>query len=451
LKLWTDGREVEVFLDGQSGGRFTFVSSAFIYFELGAYARAFYDAVSGQFDNVKIENVLPCVKVDPADVSAEQGFNGSIVKVTIPRLLNAVTTRVTITSQNPAVAVPEGAVNGALTLTYVPGSTNLQTFRVTTVGVGTTTFDVTNDQGACIGNGVNITVTPPPVTLLSENFASGPIDPVKWRTDTTPLVPQGVATVESGVSIVNEALTIAVTGEVDGWPGFALMTVTNYTPEATRPVTFEIDRTKLNYTLVTGTSAKQRTGLWITDSTRSNYIFFNEYKTHDGAAGGWEYARVIGSAGDVPLALDGAATTIAAFNTPLFNDGGLHRLKAVANGSTVRLYLDDVFGAEVPFPVTSGLTFGAGAYVRAATDIMSGIFDNAVVTQPGAVVERPRLSIASQAGSVTMTWTGTGTLESSGALGATASWAPVTPAPPGNSYTVTPAAQAAERFYRIRQ
>ena len=449
LKIWTNGKEAEVFLDGVSGGRFPFTATAFIHFEIGAYARAYFDAVEGQFDNVKIENVLPCVLVDPPDISAEQGSSGNTAKVAIPRLLNALTTKVTVTSQNPAVAVPERAANGVLTLTYVPGSTNVQSFRVQAVGVGTTTFDVTNDQGVCVANGINITVTPPPVTLLAEDFAAGTIDPAKWRTDEMPLVPEGVATADSAMSVVEGVLNIAVTGEVTGWPGFALMTSSSYNAETTRPVTFEIDRTKLNYTLVTGTSAKQRTGLWVTDNTRSKYVFFNEYKTHDGSAGGWEYARVIDAAGDVPLALDGAATALPVLNTPAFNDGGKHRLKAVANGTTVRLYLDDVFGAEVPFPVSSGIVFGAGAYVRAGTDVMSGLFDNALITQPGQDVPKPVLSIARQAANVVITWTGAGTLESSAALGSTANWTPVSPAPTGNSLTVQPTDQA--RFYRVKQ
>lgn len=449
LKLLSDGKTVEVFLDGQSGGRFDFANTAFTYFEVGAYARAFGDAVDGVFDNVKIEHVLPCIKVDPPDVSAEQGSSSTLVKVTIPRLLNAVTTKVTITSRNPAVAIPEGAANGALTLTYATGTTNVQSFKVVAVGVGTTTFDVTNDQGACVAGGINVTVTPPPLTLLSDDFSGTTLNGSRWRVDPTPLVPEGVATADSAVSLVEGVLTLAVTGEVTGWPGFAVLTVSNYTAEATRPVTFEVDRTKLNYTLVTGTSAKQRTGLWVTDETRSRYVFFNEYKTHDGSAGGWEFARVIGQAGDGPLALDGAASTIAAFNTPQFNDGGRHRLKAVANGSTVKLFLDDVPGAEVPFPVASGIVFGVGAYVRAATDVMSGLFDNALITQPGAAVERPRLSIARQGNSVTLTWTGAGTLESAEALTATTAWAPVVPAPTGNTYTVVPTGPA--RFYRVRQ
>jgi hypothetical protein len=52
-------------------------------------------------------------------------------------------------------------------------------------------------------------------------------------------------------------------------------------------------------------------------------------------------------------------------------------------------------------------------------------------------------------GNITLTWTGTGTLESTPVLGSGAQWAPVSPAPAGNTYTTT--ATTANRFFRIRR
>src|SRR2546430_12519318 len=40
---------------------------------------------------------------------------------------------------------------------------------------------------------------------------------------------------------------------------------------------------------------------------------------------------------------------------------------------------DGVFGAEVPFPIAQGIVFEFGAYVQAANDIVTGVFDNATV------------------------------------------------------------------------
>lgn len=445
LKLVADGSSVEVFLNGQSGGKFPFAVSAGIRFEVGAYARDFDEQVVGVFDNVRIANTLPCITATPSDISTVQGDNGNQVKVTIPKLLNGITTSVTVTSRNPAVAIPEGAVNGSRVIVFPAGTTNAQSFRVQTVGVGTTTFDLTDDQGTCIANGVSLTITPPPVVLFSDNFAAATIDAAKWFTDTTPLVDTGVATLESGIVVDAGVVKMVVTNESGAWPGFALTTVEKYTAAPAAPAIFEVDRTKLDFVLVTGTGAQQRAGLWVLDSTRTNYVFFCEYATHDGTAGGWQYNRQIGQAGDSPVTA--AGISLPAFGAANFNDRGNHRMKATANGSTVKLYLDGELGAEVAFPFAEGLTFGFGAYVAAATDVVTGSFDNAQVSGVGASLGA--LSATKQAGNIVISWTGAGTLQSADALGNPAGWANVTPAPTGTTYTVTPA--GAQKYYRLRQ
>lgn len=446
LKMVADGSTVEVFLDGVSGGKFDFAVSSGIHFEVGAYARDVSDYVGGVFDNVKIENTLPCVTVSPTDISTLQGDTSNLLTLTIPKLLNAANTTVTITSSAPGVAIPEGAVNGSLNVVFPPGSTNVKSVKVVAVGVGTAQFTLTDDQGACIANGVNVTVTPPPVTLLSDDFSGSVVDTSKWQVDQTPLVEGGAATPDSAVTLVNGQAVMAVTAEVASWPGLALDTVKTFTAGPTAPAIFEIDRAKLGFVLVTGTSAKQRTGVWVKDSTGTNYVFFCEYATHDGTAGGWQYHRQIGQTGDTPVT--GNGVSIAAFSAATFNDQGNHHMKAVANGSTVKLYLDDVLGAEVPFPFTDGITFGFGTYVAAATDIATGTFDNAKVS--GVAPSLGPLSAAKLGGNIVISWTGSGTLQSADALGNTTAWSDVTPAPTGNSYTITAAAQATQKFYRLR-
>ncbi|PYJ97213.1 MAG: hypothetical protein DME23_16675 [Verrucomicrobia bacterium] len=444
LKLVGDGEDVDVYLDNQSGGRFDFPVSSGIYVEVGAYARITGDAVRGVFDNAKIENVLPCISAIPTSVSAIVGQTTNTVTVTIPKLLNATSpAAVTVTSSDANVAVPQGAVNGSLTLNFLTGGTNVQTFNVNAVGLGTATFTLSNGQGACVAGSVAVTVTTVPATLFSDNFSSGVIDSNKWVVDSVPLV-DGVASMDSAVTVSNQAVKVFVTANQSTWPGLALATVKHYSASTTSPVSFEVDRVKLDFVLVNGTSAKQRTGLWITDSTRSNYVFFSEYATHDGTAGGWQYHRNIGQAGDNPVT--GNGTGIAAFAAAQFNDQGNHHVKAVANGSTVKLYLDGVLGAEVPFPVAQGIVFEFGAYVQAANDIVTGVFDNAIVV--GTAPSLGPLAATRQVnGNVVINWTGAGTLQSTDSL-SPLNWLDVTPAPVGNSIAVTP--QAGSRFYRLR-
>ena len=445
LKLVADGAGVDVYLDNQRGGRFDLAVSSGIYVEVAAYARALGDSLKARFDNVKIENVLPCITAAPSDLSVIAGQTTNSITVAIPRLLNVTAdASVTVTTTDPNVAVPQGAVNGSLTLHFAAGATNIQTFNVNAIGIGAATFTLSNGQGACVANDIKLTVISVPVTLLTDDFSSGVINSNNWALDSLPLV-DGAATPDSAATVSNQAVNIFVTAEQSTWPGWALTTVTNFSASTTSPVSFEIDRVKLDFVLVTGTSAKQRTGIWITDSARSNYVFFSEYATHDGTLGGWQYHRNIGLAGDNPVTGDGIG--IAAFAAAQYNDQRNHQMKAVANGSTVKLYLDGVLGVEVPFPIAQGIHFEFGAYVQAATDIVTGVFDNARITGSSAMTGS-KLTAVTQGSAVLISWTGTGVLQFTDSL-SPLNWQDVNPPPVGSSITVTPGTQAS-RFYRLR-
>jgi len=444
IKLVADGETVEVFLDGVSGGRYPFAATSGIFFELGVYGRSVGDTARGLFDDVKIENVLPPLKLAPEEgVLMTLADSGKQATVTVPTFLHdAAPATVTVTSANPNVAVPTGAVNGSLTLNFAAGGPDTQTFTITPVGLGSTTFSMTSSPPAAVSPPLKVEVVTVPLVLLTDDFAGSAFDPAKWVQDTTPFG-FGTATPESAIVLTNGEAKISVTAESADWPGLALMTVNSYSAGATNPVTFEIDRVLIEFTLVTGTAAKQRTGLWIKE-TAGNYVFFNDYLAHDGGAFGWNFNRVIGQPDDNPGVV---GTDILPFAQTRFDDRQRHRAKIVANGSTVRLYLDDVYGAEVPFPFSQGLTFGFGAYVGAATDVVRGSFDDARITGGSAPVGG-RLTAAPQGGDISISWTGTGVLQSSDSL-FPANWLDVNPPPTGNSITVTPA-PGANRFYRLR-
>src|SRR5205823_9400188 len=137
--------------------------------------------------------------------------------------------------------------------------------------------------------------------LLTDDFSGATIDSKKWRTDDQSFEPGGAATADtSGISLTNGTVKFSVTADTSPWPGLALATVDTFSAGATMPVTFEIDRVKLDFVLVNGTSAKQRTGVWITDATRQNFVFFDDHAAHDGNNYGWQYNRQIGQADDNP-------------------------------------------------------------------------------------------------------------------------------------------------------
>ena len=67
-------------------------------------------------------------------------------------------------------------------------------------------------------------------------------------------------------------------------------------------------------------------------------------------------------------------------------------------------------------------------------------------------VARPKFNATTiAAGSVTISWTGTGTLQQATALtGQASDWSDVSPPPSGNSYTVT-AGTSGNKFFRLKQ
>lgn len=461
MRLVADGSNVEVFLDGKSGGKFPFPVTAGIHFEVGAYARALDDSVKGVFDNAKIENIVPPVSVTtlatdvPNSITTPLGVDTNTVTITIPRFLTtSKAATVSITSQDPKVAVPAGAANGTLALQFGVGATNVQTVRVATVGVGTTTFTITNDQSVAVDNHVlPITVTSPMVPVFTDTFST--LDTNKnWTVDTTPLDPvtPGTLTADSGLSVTNGMLNESVIDDTANWPGLNLKTAKSFSASLTSPLWFDVDRRKLDFKLVTGTGAQERSGIWVYDSTGTNYVFFNEYLTHSGTIQGWEYNRGSnGQTNDIPV--PAAGTLIPAFQPAGYNDQGNHHMKIVANGTDLKLYLDGLYGASVPFPYTNGITFGIGTYVYfngTPNDTANGYYANVVISGPGAApVSIGPLTAAKQAnGQVMISWTGAGTLQST--TGLPGGWTDVTPAPATNSYTVAPTAQK-QQFFRLRQ
>ncbi len=452
IKLVANGSTVKVYLDGIYGGEQAFAVNAGIQFEVGVYARDLNDAVKGVFDNVSVKNIYPEMAVAPNKVSTTLNISTNQVQVTVPKLLvaaNAV--KVTVTSQNPAVAIPEGAVNGVLTLNFAAGSANVQSFAVKPVGTGTTSFAITNDQSLGVDNAaVGITVLPAPVVTFTDAFAGSTLDTSNWTIDTTPLTETGTLETDSGVTIEDGALKIVAHCLDSDWPGIAVLSKAKYAPSELSPVDFEVDRTKMEYILSGGSGTFERTGIWIKDST-TNYVFFNFFDSHVASTvGGWQYNAVTGSTAD--NALPAVGTVMGPLTGTAFLDLGNHHMKVQVNGKVALLYVDGVFGASVPFPFTDGIVFGVGAYVNYANAIGStvrGYFDNAKVTTYPPSAQLGSLSIAKQSnGDVVISWTGSGTLQSSSAL---PTWSDVSPAPTGTSYTVPAASLTGQKFFRLRQ
>jgi hypothetical protein len=407
------------------------------------------DSVVGAFDNVKVQNELPPITVSPATIETPKGIGTNVVTVSVPQLRSS-TIAVTVTSQDPSVAIPQGAVNGVLTLQFVPGAANLQTFNVVGVGTGQTSFVFTNNQSVPIGNGVAVTVVNPTVTWVSDSFSGSQINSNLWAIDSTPLTDGGTLTAESSVFITNGTVEMAVTCEVADWPGFSMLMSTSFTASVLSPIIYELDRVKMEYQQVGGNTAQERTGVWVRDSG-TNYVFFGDFDTHDGTAGGWQYNVAIGSTNDTPL--PGGGVVLPSLGSAVLNDLGNHHIRLEVNGAVVQVFVDGIYGGSAPFPFSSGIRFGFGSfanYSNGAGNVVRGYYDNAIVSGPGSSGGTlGSLAVTKQAnGTVVISWSGLGTLQSANALGG--AWTDVSPPPTGTSYTVTPAA-GAKQFFRLHQ
>jgi hypothetical protein len=373
IRLVADGSRVNIYLDGIHGGSFSFPVSSGIKFEIGTYARALGDTVQAAFDNVKISTEYSPVSASPSAVVL--AANQTDVKVTVsvsPAMVLQNSATVTVTSGNPGVAVPAGAVNGALTLTFPAGGSPTQSFTVTPVAPGTTTFELSNPQGAAIANNIQVSVTESLYPLLSDLFAGTTVDATKWRLDDKGLEALSAVTNDSYIAISNGVANVRVVsaGEGEGagvwWGGLALATVQAYSARPTAPVSFEIDRLAHQ-----GTGAERRSAILIADESRQNWVMFSDNDLN----GGWVVDLSSGT-------LRQNNTSIPAFADSKFRDGGKHRMKLLADGTTVKLYLDGIFGVQVPFALSNGIIFEFGAFARSYPDSLVATFDNALVTGP---------------------------------------------------------------------
>ncbi len=359
MKLVADGSNVEVFLDGVSGGSFPFEVSAGIFFEIGSYAQFQDEDVNGTFDNVKIENVLPCIKADTPSVLLTLAETQNVT-VTVPSLVSdSADVAVTITSSNPSAAVPAGAVDGVLTLTFPAGGATTQTFAVAPVGIGSAQFEIATDADACVEGSVSVDIISVPEELVADSFGGDSFDSSIWMTDQFSFNETGLIkeAPDSSVSVVDGEVIIHVEVEQPAWPGLGLFTVDSYSASAAEPLTFELDRTSVDFVLAAGVSSESRTGIWARSG--DDYVFFVDHTTHDARNFGWRYNRSPGADDNEET---GNGINIPAFDGGAFDNRGKHTMKMVLNGSTAKLFLDDVFGVEVEFPHADNITLGFGSY-----------------------------------------------------------------------------------------
>src|SRR5881396_1777986 len=196
--------------------------------------------------------------------------------------------------------------------------------------------------------------------VFSDDFAASTIDTNKHQPD-APFFEGGLGDIHAQAG--NGVMQFVGTTTQQWWSGATLRVVPTFTASEGANVAVSIDRVA-----EAGLGSASRSALWILDETRTKYVLFADVR----GEGNWHYNRKIGEAGDSPT---GSGPNIAAFDGAAFDDGGLHRMKIVADGTTVKLYLDDQLGEEVKFPFST-VIFEFGSYARANNDTADTTWDN---------------------------------------------------------------------------
>jgi hypothetical protein len=111
------------------------------------------------FENLKV-SALACAHFNEQVVNLGPATPAYLVMVKIPAAMNATkAASVKVTSRNPGVAIPDGAVDGSVTLNFGSGAPVSQGMVIRAVGKGRTVFDLTNNEGVCVGDPLVVNVT----------------------------------------------------------------------------------------------------------------------------------------------------------------------------------------------------------------------------------------------------------------------------------------------------
>jgi hypothetical protein len=323
MSIVADGKTVKLFLDGEFGQEVKFPFSP-VNFQFGSYARDNNDTADTTWDNLRIETA-GAATFAPIALSVRSGQASSDVTLRIPPGFNALSAvQLVVSSSDTNIAVPDGGVGGALTVTFPAGGTNIATFKVRGVSLGGAQFTVQGPLAA--GNQLAVAVISGPGLLLEENFAAATIDSGKWQISNQGFEATGMGT----FTVAPNAGQLEINGSVDTdfWPGASLKTVRSFVATKEVNLAFEVDRVSLEQV---GTGG--RAGVYITTGDRSKYVFLS-HNTEGNA--NWQLN--VNPATSTGINPTGGGFILGPFST--VTDLGRHRIKLVADGETVEVFLD---------------------------------------------------------------------------------------------------------------
>ena len=141
------------------------------------------DAGQNMFvDDIRIEfGASACGTITPAAADNRPPNPMTVFTVTAPFGSNlAGDYDLTVTSTQPGVAIPEGAVAGSITLTYPRNGSLAQTFNAVCLSPGTTEFVVTAAGTSCPSARASFTVREPGLAKFCDDFTQDDGPPEQW-------------------------------------------------------------------------------------------------------------------------------------------------------------------------------------------------------------------------------------------------------------------------------
>ena len=357
VRLVADGSTVRHYVDDVYGGSMPWVTDQ-LTFALGGNAYKINNQVEFSFSDVKVYGT-PTIVVDSSPINLLEGSD--TLEITVPTIALMEGVTLTLTIDDPSIATFDSGASKTLVLGY--GSTNEQLVTVNKVNAGSTFITIENDLGIPMtADTVQVLAANPGELLFEDFFMEAEVSPADWSQDNrsweaSNTNADGELFVTTGWGVV-----LDYTLTVNYWGGTAFWTQKGYSASRVDPLTYVVDRNSMSYN---SGATGARSAILIRNGDGSKWIQVAE-SLDDTSYKGWVYNHYT-------LKASGGGIQMPVLNE-LFADRGEHIVKLLVNGETVEIYVDEVLGATLDFPVEEDIHFGFGLYTRAAGDTASTTF-----------------------------------------------------------------------------
>jgi len=388
VRLVCDGNYATVYVDDYRAGRYAYMYPDFLLaLSLVGKTEATEENILQSFGNVKVYG-SSIIDVDTDSLLVNIGKTATFA-VKVPESIRKLAPTLTLTIDDPTRAV---FVGGNSSVSYQ--LTDNVTVEIMGRKVGSAHIIMENDLGVEMAvSQVEVLVSDGSEILLLDDLGTdGPeMDLTKWYINEKGYeysqYPDAGGT--TSVQIRNGVLSMSL--DLNGgqyWGGRAYVTKDGYKASELSPLTFTVTRGSF----VSSGSGGRCAFLVYKGSGSRRWVHFADIE--DSIYYGWTVNKQTGESSDVS---SGVGPGLEKLNNGILNDRREHEVKLVANGKTVAIYVDDVYGGEVNFAVSEDIHFGIAVYARAVGDTTASTFKGPITVtgfadplpNPPVITENP--------------------------------------------------------------